>query len=88
VCRRAGLRVDERVQVRAHQQEDDIGGLKLFADTLIHVVARDEPPVVPDGNHALALQHRKLRLQLITENFVLVGIREEEGIHSGAPKTS
>lgn len=67
-----------REKVGADQKEDDLVGLDVRVDGVVEVAAGDDPAIVPGLDHALALQHRQLRFELVAERLVFVRVGEEQ----------
>jgi hypothetical protein len=57
-------------KVRAHEQKHNIAALKVRADGVSECLASRDPPVVPGLDETLALEHRKMRFELIAKRFV------------------
>jgi hypothetical protein len=68
-------------EVRADQQQHNIGALKIHADCIFEALARRNPTVMPSRDEALPLEHRQVRFKLIAQRFVSMAIRKKQYRH-------
>lgn len=65
-------------EVRADEEENDVGLFKVFVDGAGPIGSGLNAPVVPWLDKVLALEDREMRLKLVAERFILVGVAVEE----------
>jgi len=59
-----------REEVRANKEQNDVIAFDVPVDSVREVFARSDAAVMPCLDHALALEHRKLRFDLIPQRLV------------------
>ena len=64
-------------KVGADEQEDDLRRVHVFVNLPAPFLTSDDAAVVPLADDTVSSQHGEVRLQLVTQCFVLVGVGVE-----------
>jgi hypothetical protein len=75
-----------RNEVRTYKQENDVIVVNVPVDRLIYLLTRNDAPVVPGFNDALALEHGELLLELVAELLVCMAVGKENAGQGQTPQ--